>query len=156
MKKIIFGLVALASMSLTLVSCGGDDIEVDRGTHAQLPEQAAAGTYAGTWYAADDDAFSTGLTSEEGTVVFTPGEVAYTVNVTTNFPSNAAACGTTIANIMWKNNDFNFGNANAVGTLATPLNGVIQDNVMTMMFFKSYKEGRKTIVKFFRFEGVKQ
>jgi hypothetical protein len=154
MKKILYSLFALMAMCTFVTSCGDDDIDWNRGTHANRPETTAVGTYSGTWEVFGED----GVTSEgtfNGSVSIAAGSSAYTVNVTTVCSEVTAASGETAANIAWSNDDLKVFSTVKNGTLETMINAEIVSGNLNLKFSKTVREGRKTMTKFYQFKGRK-
>ena len=151
MKKIVYSLVALLTLSCGFVSCGSDD-DNDI-TFSTTPEKAAAGTYSGTWTQTEDGA--TTSTTCEGTITIAPTSNAYQADITFDAPEFSISA-TSVANISHANNGFVFNNNVDTNPLGANFAGKIdeQGNI-ALNFMKQMKVGRKQYTYFFVFEGKK-
>lgn len=157
MKKIVYSLVALLTLSCGFVSCGSDD-DNDI-TFSTTPEKAAAGTYSGTWTLTEEGA-TTSKTCE-GTITLTPTDSVNCVDITFDAPFKGddekyKINATSVANISHANNGFVFNNNVDTNPLGANFAGKIdeQGNI-ALNFMKQVKEGRKQYTYFFVFEGKK-
>lgn len=158
MKKIIFGLLFILACGMTFTACSSDDEGVKK--HATAPEAASAGTYAGTWskqLVGDENA-----TTAEGTMVLAAAAdadgnaVAYATNVTVT-SGTLGLSKTSIANIVWTNDDMSFSNTNITNGFGTKFNGrILSDGTATVSFTVTEKQGRKTFNYIYSFQGKKQ
>ncbi len=158
MKKIICGLLFILACGLTFSACSSDDEGLKK--HATAPETASAGTYAGTWskqLLGDEN-----VTTADGSLTFAAAAdadgnaVAYATNVT----ATSTALGlskTSIANIVWVNDDMSFSNTNQTNGFGAKFTGrVLSDGTATISFTVTEKQGRKTFNYIYSFQGKKQ
>lgn len=148
MKKIIFGLFAVAALCMT--SCKENVDIVEPGTQTN-PEREVAGTYTGTWTRIN----TTDETQEEqdGTVTLTAGDAAYVGSVTVTIPAysmnsssvmNVNPTGQFYNNVVSDNNG-----------LETAFYGKVTGSDCTMSFRKTERDGRKTTTFQYNFVGRK-
>lgn len=169
MKKTIFGLMALCAVSLGFVSCGSDDIDLNRGTHSEQPQNAKQGTFVGTMsiYEGSLDKLVSSKTDENATVTITPGEGAYTAKIVVNSPKNADASGCCVVNVVWKGDDIQFFTSNVVADekdkesirygvnkdINVAVTGYTVGERLHVSYAKTVKSGRTTNTFFYKFDG---
>ena len=157
MKKFLFGIFAVAALSLGFVSCDDDD-DIDRGTHKTGAASAFAGEYAGLWTIISSDGVTIEKDSIDGSVIVAASDTAASiVNITLTCADITAINGkSTDVNISWKNSNAKFSNplsSNGIGTL---INGEISgDGQLDTKFSLSVRSGRSTVTKFYKFTGNK-
>jgi hypothetical protein len=152
MKKILYSLFAVLTMSLALVSCGDDDKGSSK--HATLPEEAFAGIYSGTWTTYNADGTTVEKEGETGTItVKKNGEVNYSSKLDiVNNDNSAVNINDVVVNVVW-----NGDNAKFFTTSTTlPVNGEITaDGLLIAKFSKTVKVGKKSTTNFYYFSGKK-
>ncbi len=158
MKKIIFGMLFILACGVSFTGCSKSDDGQKK--HATAPETASAGTYAGTW--SKQLSGSEDVTTGEGTLVLAPATdadgnaVAYATNVTVA-STMLGLNKTSIANIVWVNDDFTFSNPLATNGFGSKFTGrVLSDGSATISFTITEKQGRKTFNYVYSFTGNKQ
>lgn len=159
MKKTLYSIFAVLSLCLAFVSCDDDDIDVNRGTHSQLPETVVAGTYNGQYVVYKADGV-TEVGTYPATVTMTAGESKYTVrleSVCDQADINGAE--EMPLNISWANDDIKFWGLTTPGTTAgflnsAGLNGTYSNGTLSFKFSKTIREGRSTVTKFYVFNGT--
>ena len=154
MKKYLYSIFAILTISCTFVACSDDESDPSY-DHSVNAATASAGTYSGIW-----SRWQEGTESEtaSGTITLAAGSNANTTNMT--FTSTDVALGmTSPANIAWANDGFIFNqnvtNMNDANELGTIFAGRINNGKISVSFSRSTKEGRKTITYFYSFEGTK-
>lgn len=162
MKKFIYSLFAVLTLSCALVSCGDDD-----SSDAKIggnPATAAAGTYKGTWTVTLD---SVSVTTP-GTITVTATDSAYTADFAFAAESFRMLVGTSqqtlsldvtsVANIAYNGSttSFDFSNSSTTTAIGQPFAGKIFDGVVTTNFSLEQKAGRKKYTFNYAFVGQKQ
>lgn len=153
-------MMAALAVCFSFTSCGDDD-DVNRGTHATLPETELAGTYTGTYTVYNAD----GVTEEstaDASVTIAAGENKYTITFSSNCPSNANMTGAEegALNCTWANDAIKFWGPTTAGTTtgylnSAVLNGIYENGTLTFRFSKTVRQGRKTVTNFYQFAGTK-
>lgn len=153
--------MAALALCFGFTSCDDDDVDIDRGTHSELPETVLAGTYTGTYTVYNAD----GVTEEstaDATVTFAAGEASHTATFSSNCPDNANMTGAEegALNCAWANEGILFWGPSTAGTTSgylntAVLNGTYEDGTLTFRFSKSVRSGRKTVTNFYQFTGTK-
>lgn len=160
MKKILYTLFAVLTMSLSFTACSGDDYCDETDVHDVTPEIASAGTYNGTWTVTN--ASTSEVAEYSGSVTLAAGETEYQTIVTGTCVDPANTQNWTYsapANISWAgDNSFVF--ANTVSTssknqFTSTINGRIDDGALTFGFSKSVRVGRKTTTFYYVFASNK-
>ncbi len=152
MKKILYSLFAVLTMSLALVSCGDDDKGSSK--HATLPEEAFAGIYSGTWTTYNADGTTVEKEGETGTItVKENGEVNYSSKLDiVNNDNSAINTNDVVVNIVWNGDNAKF----FTTSTALPVNGEITaDGLLIAKFSKTVKVGKKSVTNFYYFSGKK-
>ncbi len=149
MKKILFSLMALVTLSLGFTSCSSDD-EVSFATTA---EAGSAGTYTGTYVVTAEDGTSNSYT---GTITLAAAaDKAGCTNVTFTC-ADASLEKTSIANVCHANNGYNFTNQSGSNGLGVAFAGKIDESGnCTCGFTMSQRVGRKTVLNKYAFTGKK-
>ena len=121
MKKIIYSLFVLATLSFVFVSCGKDDDE--NPSYPTSAEAGASGTYSGT-FTTDNNG---DIDANPGTITIAPSGQAGCVNVT--FSCAATNLNkTAVANVWHSNNGYQFVNQVGTNGLGTAFSGRIYEN----------------------------
>jgi len=152
MKKILYSLFAVLTMSLALVSCGDDDKGSSK--HATLPEEAFAGIYSGTWTTYNADGTTVEKEGETGTItVKKNGEVNYSSKLDiVNNDNSAINTNDVVVNIVWNGDNAKF----FTTSTGLPVNGEITaDGLLIAKFSKTVKVGKKSVTNFYYFSGKK-
>lgn len=146
MKKILFSMLAIATLSLGFVSCGDDDNGINYTTSA---EAGSAGVYNGTW-----TTISNGTeTTYPGTVTLAAAAQAGCTNVTFDCPG-ASLNKTSIANVWHSNNGYQFVNQVATNGLGTSFSGQINEGgLLKTAFTIEQRVGRQQILVEYTFVG---
>ena len=145
MKKIIYALFALATLSLGFVSCGDDDESVSYPTTA---EAGSAGVYNGTWTTVLDEV----ETTYTGSITLAAAQAGCT-NVTFSCPG-ASLNKTAIANVWHSNNGYQFVNQVGTNGLGTAFSGRISDGgQLTVAFTIEQRVGLKQKLVKYTFVG---
>lgn len=156
MKKILTGMFLLLSVGLGFTACSDDDDDNNK-IYDTPPEVVTAGTYTGTWTRETDGVEPA---TANGTLTFTAlsGENAQTY--VTNVKAECTELSLdkeSVANITYAGTGFLFSNMAVANGFGTKFNGTISaDGVATIAFTLTVKEGRKTYVYNYSFEGKKQ
>ena len=145
MKKIIYSLFVLATLSFVFVSCGKDDDEgVNYPTSAEV---GASGTYTGT-FTTDTDGTIDVLA---GTITIAPSVQPGSVNVTFNC---TGLNKTSIANVCHSNGGYQFVNQVASNGLGTAFSGRIDEaGVLHSNFTIEQRVGLKQKLVKYEFVG---
>ncbi len=162
MKKTVYGIFAALTLCFAFAACDDSSTSsIDRGLHIQLPEQAIAGTYDGSYTI--NNGTTTGTAA--ATVTFTAGDSTYTAVFSSVCPTNNDATGTEKypLNVTWSNDDIKFCFSTipsdddlSTGFLNTEdLNGICNaDGTLSLKFRKSVEVSRgNIIVTYFQFSG---
>lgn len=145
MKKIVYALFVLTTLSLGFVSCGSDDDGINYTTSA---EAGSAGVYNGTWTTVADDV----ETTYTGTVTLAAAQAGCT-NVTFNCPG-ASLNKTSIANVWHSNNGYQFVNQVATNGLGAQFSGQINEGgLLKTAFTIEQRVGRKQVLVKYSFVG---
>lgn len=149
MKKLIYSIFAVLTLSCGFVACGDDDdANISYSTSA---EQGSAGTYSGTWTRTGDD----GVENFSGTVTLAAGSTTGVTNVTFSCPE-ADINASSVANVWHANYGYQFFNqtisdANGLGVAFA---GRIDENGnLNTSFTFSQKVGRKNVEFKYEFNG---
>lgn len=158
MKKTVYGIFAALTLVFAFAACDDDSSDIDRGTHAQLPEEALAGDYDGSYTIISEKGDTTGTV--EATVTFAAGDSTYTAVFSSVCPTNSDLNGTemNVLNVTWANDDIMFcyaSNSSNTGSLnATDLNGIrYADGTLSLKFKLTKRVGRVTTNTFYQFTG---
>lgn len=156
MKNILSGMFFVLALSFGFAACSDDNN--DTTVYETTPEIASAGTYIGTW---TREAVGSETKTQEGTLTLAPVEGEdvrpYVTNVKveskgTEFNLNKEST----ANISYAGTDVLFSNMNVTNGFGVKFNGSISaDNKAVISFTVTEREGRKTYVFNYSFEGVK-
>ena len=145
MKKIVYALFVLTTLSLGFVSCGSDDDGINYTTSA---EAGSAGVYNGTWITVADDV----ETTYPGTVTLAAAQAGCT-NVTFDCPG-ASLNKTSIANVWHSNNGYQFVNQVATNGLGAQFSGQINEGgLLKTAFTIEQRVGRKQVLVKYSFVG---
>lgn len=151
MKKLLSGIFFLMSLGLCLTACS-DDEEDNNAYSTTCPEIETAGTYTGTWTREEDGG---GTTTATGTLTFEAGE-SYVTTVTAKC-DDINVDYQSVANIVFAGNRYAYSNMRANNGFGAVFSGEITtDNVASISFTLTVKEGRKSYVYYYSFEGTKQ
>ena len=162
MKKTVYGIFAALTLVFAFAACD-DSSDIDRGTHAQLPEQVIAGNYAGNYTIINASGDTTDTVA--AAIALTAGENPYTVTFSSVCTTNTVLDGAEegALNVAWANDDIKFWGPTTAGTNAgffnsSALNGTYYptDGTLTLKFSKTVREGRKTTTNFYVFDGTRQ
>lgn len=163
MKKFIYSLFTVLTLSAALVSCSDDDNN-DAPAPAGNPAEAAAGVYSGTWTVVLD----TDTVTTPGTLTIEATDSAYTADF--KFYANAfkMKVGSSqqtlsldvqaVANIAYNGNatSFDFSNSSSSTAIGSPFAGKIFDGAVKTNFSLEQKAGRKKYTFNYAFVGQKQ
>ena len=149
MKKTVYGIFAALTFVFAFAACDDDSSDIDRGTHARLPEQAIAGDYTGT-YTLINDASGDIIGTVPATITFTAGENSYTAKLDSKCVANADLTDIRIVNVIWVNDErilLQGGAPNPVteGTITTSpsaLYGTYTDGTVEFSFSITVQSGR--------------
>ena len=162
MKKTVYGIFAALTLVFAFAACD-DSSDIDRGTHAQLPEQAIAGDYDGSYIMINEKGDITGTVA--ATIILTAGNNPYTVTFSSVCTENNDLSGIeeNAFNTAWANDDIKFWGSTTAGTNAgffnsSALNGTYYpiDGVLTVKFAKVVQSGRFKTISFFSFTGTRK
>ena len=152
MKRFIYSVVALLTLSCTFVACGDDNddpvINFDK-----TAAQGSAGTYSGTWTRTGDD----GTAEYSGSITLSAASGANATNVTFSCP-DASLDATSVANVWHANYGYQFFNqlVSDANGLGAAFSGRIDDSGnMVASFTISQKVGRKNYEFKYEFRGKK-
>lgn len=158
MKKILFTL--LAAVSIILTACNEDPGVLEAGSPVCIAAQVA-GTYEGTWTRTLVDS-NNEPSQYPGTLTFTQAEAEnkdgsvtlqdYIVNVEASCP-DLSLSGTEVANISPSGVFFN---VVKTATFGNEFSGKIKNDVATISFSLTIKEGRKQNIYNYTFSGDKK
>ena len=154
MKKILYLIFAVLTLSCTFVACSSDDSDPSY-DHSANAATASAATYTGTWLRWQE---GTETESANGSITLAAGSNGYTTNMSfscADFELNASSH----ANIAWANDGFVFNqnvtNDNEANELGTIFAGCIINGKISTSFSRTTKVGRKTTTYYYSFEGTK-
>ena len=160
MKKTVYGIFAALTLVFAFAACDDDSSDIDRGTHAQLPEQAIAGSYTGIYTIIKNDRVTVEGTAD-ATITFTPVDsVAYTVIFESACATKSDLDGKeeNAFNVTWANDDIKFWGTTSAGSTfkASALNGTCTaDGTLTFKFSKSVRTGMDVVIKYYSFTGTR-
>lgn len=156
MKRTIFALITLLSISCAFVACDDDNDEDIIYTHSQTPDLEAAGVYEGTWT-------RTLLKNSEPTDDIVDGIGTLTIESDTAYLislkfecEELGLAQSAIANITYSNGGYYYLNYSTANDLKCAFTGTIDDEgVNTISFTVTQVDGRR--VKYFKyvFSGTK-
>lgn len=147
MKKIIYSLFVLATLSFVFVSCGKDDDE--NPSYPTSAEAGASGTYSGT-FTTDNNGE---IDAHPGTITIAPSGQAGCVNVTLDC-SGLSLNKTAVANVWHSNNGYQFVNQVATNGLGTAFAGRIYENgELYINFTLEQRVGRQQVLIKYNFGG---
>lgn len=147
MKKIIYSLFVLATLSFVFVSCGKDDDEgVNYPTSAEV---GASGTYTGT-FTTDNNGT---IDAQAGTITIAPSGQPGCINVTFACPG-AGLNKTAVANVCHSNGGYQFVNQLATNPLGAAFAGrIYETGQLTVAFTLEQRVGRQQVLVKYDFGG---
>lgn len=155
MKKLLSGAFVLLALGFGFTACDDDDDFNDNQIHSTLPEQASAGTYSGTWKKVKSG--ETDTTSAAGTLTLAAVDTAKYVTKVTAKCDEFKVDVTENANISWVNSDFAFSNMTSTNAFGSTFYGnITAAGKADIKFSLKQREGRKTYIFYYTFEGNKQ
>lgn len=154
MKNILKYMFLAFTACLVFTACNDDEDGVTNPGAPTNPEIETAGVYSGTWSRA-----LLGSTDEPttatGTLTFEAAEVAYLTNVTADCAALSVNYSS-VANITPNYAFYNNIGASATNGFGVAFSGDIKNNVATISFTKTVREGHKKYNYNYTFEGSKQ
>ena len=153
MKKCIYSACVLLSVCMAFVACQKDVITGHDPADNLYPQKDVDGVYEGQWYRSKDGVTDT---LDGSMTLVAVDTAAFQVEVSVLCDAISLA-GTSIANIAQEEEHgyvfYNMSASNGLG--ADNFRGRVQDDVITIDFKKSMRDGRFQKIFTFHFSGVK-
>lgn len=149
MKKVLYSAFALLIAGLGLTACE-DEVDTSEAIVSNTPAKLAAGTYNGVFTISSSDSSN----EVPGSVVVKESD-PFVCEIVVTTSDGSVSEETDVANIVNKNNKETFVFDNYGAQNLKGLIGSIENGELKLYFFKSVKDGRKTVSKDFNFVGRK-
>lgn len=153
MKKIIYSMIAMLSLSLGFTACSSDDDDDMNSNVIISPEKVVEGTYEGTFTRIQTNSATAAPESAAGTMIFIPSDTTSNVALMKVLCETQNLNESVPVNVTYSKNDIIFFNQSSTNKMKYVTGGADSHGNITFTFEISLRSGRSTKPYRYTFEG---